>query len=187
MPLYMLNLQTPSIHHAAEAKLAHVIEEFRKLHPDGQLSILAHSAGCGVALGALKDLPPDVRVNQMVLLAPSVSPEYHLVPSIAHLSAPLQVFYSGRDRLWLDWRTSTFGTYDNIKTKAAGNIGFNPIPDPLRPRLIQHSYDSAWSTLGNDGDHYGPLAKPFVRQILAPLLQPPRQRIFSPNPPPARS
>jgi pimeloyl-ACP methyl ester carboxylesterase len=169
LPIYMLNLQTPSIHDAAEEKLAGVIEDFRRRHPEGKLDVIAHSAGCGVTLGALERLPANVKVNRVILLAPSVSPTYDLSPAIPHLSPPLHVFYSDRDNLWLRWRTNTFGTYDNIKTPAAGHDGFTLL-DSLSGKVNQHPYDPAWKDLGNDGDHGGTLSREFALKVLAQLL-----------------
>ena len=35
---------------------------------------------------------------------------------------------------------------------------------------MQVPYDSAWMKLGNIGDHIGPMARPFAREVIAPLL-----------------
>lgn len=172
-PLFMLNLQDRSIHNAAEQRLAQRIERWRADHPSGTLCIIAHSAGCGVMLGALARLAGDLSVDRVVLLAPSVSPGYDLAPALRHVRQRMDVFYSDRDTLWLQWRTGTFGTYDSVKTPAAGNRGFtsaDALGEQLRSKLVQHAYQPAWEALGNDGGHFGWLATPFVARIVAPLL-----------------
>jgi alpha-beta hydrolase superfamily lysophospholipase len=167
--LLFLNFQTTSIHHAAEAALATRIEQMARDHPNVQIDLIGHSAGCGVILGALPRLPADLRVRTVLLLAPSVSPTFDLTPSLPHVSGHLHVFFSTYDRLFLSWRTSTFGTYDNVRTRAAGNCGFNGA-SAASPIVVQHPYDPAWKSLGNDGGHLGTLAKPFAKSVLAPLL-----------------
>ncbi len=95
-------------------------------------------------------------------------------PALQHICGQLHVFYSEGDKLWLEWRTGNFGTYDNIKTPAAGHTGFqsaDALPPELRGKLVQHAYEPAWADLGNDGGHNGWLAGDFVRQVVAPLLK----------------
>ncbi|MGA2497195.1 MAG: hypothetical protein ABSH20_05610 [Tepidisphaeraceae bacterium] len=173
LPLYIVNLQDTSIHNSAERKLAWQIVQWRRTHADGNLILLGHSAGCGVILGAMARLDPNVHVDHMVLLAPSVSPTYNLHPAAEHVDHPIDVFHSDRDKLWLQWRTGNFGTYDNIKTAAAGNVGFDLrcLDEPLRGRISQHPYNPDWQRLGNDGGHAGTLSREFVANIIAPLLR----------------
>jgi hypothetical protein len=167
--LFFLNFQTTSIHHAAEVALAQRIEQLNRDHPGTQIDLIGHSAGCGVILGALPQLPPQLQVRTVLLLAPSVSPTFDLTPSLTRVSRHLHVFYSPYDKFFLYWRTSTFGTYDNIRTRAAGNCGFTG-PSAASSILIQHPYDPSWKSLRNDGSHTGTLTEPFAKSILAPLL-----------------
>lgn len=173
LPLFFLNFQTDSIHHSAEAKLRGRIIAWQDEHPGGTVSLVGHSAGCGVVLGAIASLGNGRAVKMVVLLAPSVSPGYDLRPALEHVSGVLHAFLSDRDTVFLDWRTSTFGSYDNVKTKAAGNLGFTSaeqLPADLRAKVEQHAYEPAWEAIGNDGGHSGTLSRPFATQVLAPLL-----------------
>jgi alpha-beta hydrolase superfamily lysophospholipase len=150
---------------------------WRAEHPTARIDIIAHSAGSGVTLGALPRLQPE-QVDTVILLAASVSPTYDLAPAMARISGPLHAFVSAGDQTFLEWRTGTFGTYDNVKTPAAGNRGFATLP----AGAVQHRYDPSWRSLGNAGDHFGTLARPFARDIIAPLLFEP-----APRPAPSRS
>jgi pimeloyl-ACP methyl ester carboxylesterase len=172
LPLFALNFSNRGIHDEAEAKLAQRLQRLVQAQPLARIDIVAHSAGCGVALGALGRLDRRI-VDSLVLLAPSVSPTYDLAPSLAHVQGQMHVFYSDRDTLFLSWRTSNFGTYDNVKSKAAGNTGFDlSLIDPeLRVGVVQHAYDPRWRDLGHDGGHDGPLAREFVARVVAPLLE----------------
>jgi pimeloyl-ACP methyl ester carboxylesterase len=172
-PLSLLNLQDDTIHRKAEAKLAAELRAWRQRHPESRVSVVAHSAGCGVTLGALA-LPDTPSVDSVVLLNPSVSPGYDLTPALPRIDDRLHVFHSDRDRLFLSWRTGTFGTYDNVKTKAAGNVGFNSIddlPPELNQKVMQHGRDDTWRAQGNKGGHFGTCARKFVAQTIAPLLE----------------
>ena len=173
LPLFMINLQDRSIHASAEDDLAKSIVGWRGRHPDGRLVIIGHSAGCGVTLGALGKLEDSTAVDQVLLLAPSVSPGYDLAPPLRHVRQRLDVFYSDQDIAALKWRTGTFGTYDNVRTPAAGHLGFSGVdqlPQELREKVVQHPYDPAWADLGNDGGHVGTLPRRFSAAVLAPIL-----------------
>jgi len=172
-PLFVLNFQDDKIHAAAEEKLAAALRAWREAHTGGRIDVIAHSAGCGVVLGALaRDGVPEV--GTVVLLNPSVSPTYPLERPLRRIGSRLHVFHSDRDTVFLAWRTRTFGTYDNVKTRAAGNVGFTVkgLPADLRAKVVQHARDSSWEAEDNDGGHFGTVKGPFVKATVAPLLIP---------------
>ena len=170
--LYVLNLQDPKIHTEAEVELARAIKSWRDRYPAGKLTLLGHSAGCGVILGSLSRLGKRVDVENVVLLAPSVSPDYQIAPALGQIAGTLHVFFSDSDRLWLGWRTSTFGTYDSVKSEAAGKVGLNveQLDAKLRCKIVQHSYEPEFSELGHGGGHFGALARRFDQKVIAPLV-----------------
>jgi pimeloyl-ACP methyl ester carboxylesterase len=172
LPLYMMNLQDKGIHVTAEEKLAKAIVSWRDRYPAGKLTLLGHSAGCGVILGSLSRLEKRVDVENVVLLAPSVSPDYQISPALRQIAGTLHVFYSDSDRLWLGWRTSTFGTYDSVKTEAAGKVGLNVdhLHAELREKIVQHAYEPEFAELGHGGGHFGSLERRFDDKVIAPLL-----------------
>jgi pimeloyl-ACP methyl ester carboxylesterase len=173
LPLFAMNFSNQGIHKSAEQKLATRLRRIAEQQTAARVDLVAHSAGCGVALGALRRLDEVGPVENVVLLAPSVSPKYELAPSLARMRGTLHVFHSDRDTLFLSWRTSKFGTYDNVKTRAAGNAGFDlsALGGDERSRVVQHPYEPDWDRLGNDGGHDGPLARAFIERVVAPLLQ----------------
>jgi pimeloyl-ACP methyl ester carboxylesterase len=171
-PLFVMNFQYDAIHRSAEAKLAAAMRQWHDAHPSGRIDIIGHSAGCGVSLGALA-LQEAPTAGTVVLLNPSVSPTYDLSSALSKIAAALHVFHSDQDTFFLSWRTSTFGTYDNVKTKAAGNVGFDltPLPPPLRAKVIQHPRVDWWADQGNDGSHFGTTAQEFVTKTVGALLR----------------
>jgi pimeloyl-ACP methyl ester carboxylesterase len=171
LPLFMLNFSNRAIHYSAERRLARRVHQLRARYPLATIDVVAHSAGCGVALGGLARLEaPQVRT--VVLIAPSVSPKYDLSPALARIAGDVHVFHSERDTLLLSWRTRNFGTYDRVKTAAAGHVGFDlsRLAPDLRARVHQHPHQPDWRKLGNDGSHDGPLARAFVARVVVPLL-----------------
>jgi len=172
-PLFMLNFNTVSIHERAERNLADRLTTIQKAHPIAPIFILAHSAGGGVALGAMGRLDPDVLIDRVVLLHPSVSPKYDLSVPLMRVRHTLTHFHSDRDTAFLKWRTSNFGTYDNVKTTAAGNLCFDlsSLAAPMQARVTQIPYHRSYSALSNSGGHFGPTARAFARAIVAPRLR----------------
>jgi pimeloyl-ACP methyl ester carboxylesterase len=169
--LFAMNFSDKGTHDDAEQELARLLNE-RAQKDSGTVRLIGHSAGCGVILGALSRTR--LHVQEIILLAPSVSPGYDLSPALQQIAGPLHVFFSSHDDVFLDWRTSNFGTYDRVKTKAAGNVGFDlaELPPELRSNVHQHGYDSAWQSLGNDGGHFGCVSERFIKEVVAPLLFP---------------
>jgi len=162
-PIFLLNFNSKSIHNRAEKGLVKFL--IRQVAKGGRVDVITHSAGGGVALGALSDVESP-RVGRLVLLHPSVSPGFDLKPALSKVEF-IDVVFSDRDTTFLKWRTSTFGTYDGVKTPAAGNRGF----DLTAPSLTQHAWDQFQKKQGHDGGHFGALNKTFVQNFVAPLLK----------------
>ena len=62
-------------------KLAQKIAERRAVEPGRRVVLVAHSAGCAVALAAADAMPPDA-IDRLILLAPSVSTGYDIRPAL---------------------------------------------------------------------------------------------------------
>ena len=147
----------------------------RRLREDPSLSITltSHSAGTGIAVWALEKLPPDMKVQTLVLMAPALSPGYDLSKALSHVRGRAYVFSSEFDVAVLGTGTSLFGTVDGVKTRAAGLLGFKQPPgaDPAQyAKLVPMPYDKAWMKFGNIGDHIGCMGRAFVRYVVAPRL-----------------
>ncbi|MDB5328754.1 MAG: hypothetical protein JWM57_4323 [Phycisphaerales bacterium] len=157
--LFIGNFSGQAVHDEAETKLAGVIDATK-----GEIDLVGHSAGCGVILGSLAKCHR--KVNRVVLIAPSVSPTYDTTPALDHADV-IHYFSSERDTFFLKWRCGTFGTYDRIKTPAAGYAGF-AVKDP---KLVEHPYDPVWERYGNGGGHSDGIGGDFVKAVVLPLLR----------------
>jgi len=167
-------LQDAKIHSKAEKALAKAIKSWRDRYPYGHLALVGHSAGCGVILGSLSRIDKTVRVENVVLLSPSISPDYPISPALRQIAGRLHLFFSDADTLWLGWRTGTFGNYDSVRSEAAGKIGINldHLDVAMRSKVVQHGYEPDFAELGNGGGHFGGLGRRFDEKVIAPLVAP---------------
>jgi len=161
-------------HNRAQAALvAKVIAARVAAYPRERIVVTSHSGGGAMAVWALEDLPPGVQVDDVLLLATALSPGYDLSAALRHVRGHVYVFWSTGDELILGIGCRICGTMDGKSTDAAGRVGFiqPPAADVEQYRkLDQHPYSPDWAWLGNFGDHVGPMAAPFAKKILAPLV-----------------
>ena len=126
-----------------------------------------------MAVGALEDLQADVRVDELVLLAPALSRTYDLSSALRHVRGRAHVFYSERDTLVLGIGTSLFGTVDGVHGESAGHGGFVKPPRASRQayaRLVVHPYSEERRLAGDDGGHEGVLTPGVAESLVDPLL-----------------
>ena len=157
----------------ADVVATKITQRFRA-DPRTRIYLSGHSGGTGIALWALERLPPDVKVESLLMLASAMSPSYDLSPALRHVRGRAYALYSLYDPV-LGVGTRMFGTIDGVKTDAAGRVGFTKPPNAADPRqyekLVSIGFDPAWIRLSNIGDHIGPMMRPFAREVLAPLLR----------------
>lgn len=161
--------------HEEAEKLAGQLAERYRADPRLKIYLTGHSGGTAIAVWLLEKLPPEVRVQSVLLLAPALSPEYDLTAALRHVAGRVYAFTSPADNIVLGAGTRLFGTMDGVRTDAAGRVGFvRPFgADPGEyQKLIAQPYQDQWMRLGNIGDHIGVLTIPFARQVLLPLLIP---------------
>jgi alpha-beta hydrolase superfamily lysophospholipase len=158
--------------HAEARRVARIIQERVRDDPHARITITSHSGGAGIAVWALEELPDDVHIDTLLMLAPALSPRYDLSRALRHVDRAY-AFASAHDPI-LGPGTRSFGTIDRVRTEAAGRVGFAIPDDAADPaqyaKLNSYPYDPAWMRLGNIGDHIGPMMRPFARRILGPLL-----------------
>src|SRR5262249_35128770 len=163
--------------HAREQgqRLACEVLCLRQRCPGGQVYLIGHSAGCHVILAAADFLPAN-SVDQIVLLAPSVSADYDVRRALCCSSRGIDVYFSERDIGYLAVGMAIFGPADRFWTiDAAGRMGFRtPLVCPqdaaLYAKLRQHPWDPCVSWTGNEGGHYGGNQVSFLRAYVLPLL-----------------
>jgi len=160
-------------HITESAHVATMITEAYRAHPGAKFTVSAHSAGAGIIVWALEQCSPEVKIDDLLLLSPALSPKYDLSKALRHMRGHAYVIYSPYDVAVLGIGTNMFGTVDGVKTDASGKVGFakpQGADDQQYKKLVQVPYDSDWVRLGNIGDHIGSMSRPFAREILGPLL-----------------
>jgi pimeloyl-ACP methyl ester carboxylesterase len=156
-------------------RLAARIATLRQEHPEWDIYLVGHSAGCTVVLSAGANLPPNT-VKRIVLLAPSVSADYDLRPALRSSRDGIDVFFSPRDVFYLGVGIALTGTADRRwSSPAAGRTGFRPIVEncqdaPLYSKLRQHGWDPCVEWTGNRGGHYDAYKSAYLRSYVLPLF-----------------
>lgn len=154
-------------HNKQQAKiLSDKIAAIYRQDPRTPIILTSHSGGTGIAVWALEQLPADVKVDRLLMLASALSPGYDLKRALSHVGRAVSL-YSEYDDVVLGTGTRTFGTIDRVKTRAAGLVGF----EGVYANLEQIPYDPAWIKIGNPGDHIGAMDDQFAEQVLSPLLR----------------
>jgi pimeloyl-ACP methyl ester carboxylesterase len=154
-------------------RIAQVLKDLHLQDPTRKIILSGHSGGAGLAVWALEELPEDVHIDTLLMIAPALSPEYDLSKALRRVSGQAYAFTSTLDPI-LSFGTRSFGTIDRVKCDAAGHCGFavpqNALDAGQYRKLRGIAYDSTWLKYGNAGDHIGAMMRPFARAVLAPLL-----------------
>ena len=159
--------------HREAQKVADIIADQFHADPDSRIILTGHSGGTGLVVWALEDLPDDVKVQSVFLLASALSPEYDLTKALRHVRGNVYVFSSLGDSLVLGTGTRLFGTIDGIKSEAAGLAGFvmpKGADRELYAKLVSEPYQKQWLNFGHVGNHIGCMNRMFVANVMAPLL-----------------
>lgn len=157
----------------AAAKVAEFITAVRRLNPDVRIIMSSESGGAAVAVWTLEALPPDVKVDEALLVAPAVSPGYDLSKALNHVNGVVRYTTTPLDVGTLGLWTSVLGNMDGVKSAGAGLVGFcKPArADPAAyRRLLRVRYNPAWIIWGNLGSHTGAMSSTFARHVLGPML-----------------
>lgn len=159
--------------HREAVKVADLIMQRRLADPRAHIILSAESGGVGPLIWAMEKLPNCVRVDDVVLVAPALSPDYDLSVALSHVRGKMYSFNSAGDWFILGWGTSTFGTIDGKKCQAAGRYGF-VLPRHADAReyqkLVQIPYNPDWMKYWDFGGHTGAMSALFARHVVAPLL-----------------
>ena len=155
-------------------RLAAAILDRKTREPNRRVVLIAHSAGCGVALTAGACLPPD-GIDRTILLAPSVSTGYDLRPSLWAAREGVDVFCSRKDWVALGFVMRVVGTTDRGSGTAAGRFGFRPKGPAATEvgasaKLRQHFWSAEQAWTGHTGGHHGMHTPAFLHAYLFPLI-----------------
>jgi hypothetical protein len=159
-------------------KLSRRIAAYRAEYPDAPVSVVALSAGTGVAAWAVEALPAGCTIDNVVFLSSSLSRRFDLTEMLRHVDGHLFVFTSTRDPV-LKYGVPMVGTVDRKYTgeRIAGLGGFllpqRPTDETLdlyRAKVRNRPYRVSYSRWGYHGLHTDAASIEFVQFVVAPLV-----------------
>jgi pimeloyl-ACP methyl ester carboxylesterase len=158
-------------------QMTKTITEYREKYPQTPLYILGLSAGSGVAIWAVENLPDGVMVDDIVLLGSSLSTNYDVTRALKHVKGKIYVFSSPNDKILKTFIPVT-GTIDGeYFVQPAGLVGLYP-PDTIsadglrmyREKVVNIPWKPVFSRLGNDGGHTEGTSYRFLRYYILPKV-----------------
>ena len=170
----LANLMAYDGNRKAAANIATQIVEYRVKHPNATIDLVGYSGGGGMAIMVAEALPIDVRLRNVVLCQPAISPRYNLSEALRHVDGRMVNLYAPNDWFMLGLGTSLFGNMDREYGPAAGKDGFDEPLDLDEPELASHFVQQKWTSdlimIGHGGMHAGILGFGWNQKIVAPWL-----------------
>jgi pimeloyl-ACP methyl ester carboxylesterase len=176
-PLFVYHLMALERNKEKAREIAEQILKYQTQYPGRPVTLIGHSGGAAMAVLTLEALPADRNVDQVVLLAAAISPDYDLTTALARSEKGIVNYYSWGDVPHLVVGTLALGTLDRQHTVSAGARGFR-VPADLddagrelyTTRLQQVPYQLSMLKSLNAGGHTGPTNHKFVADWVAPRL-----------------
>ncbi|MEE8170286.1 MAG: hypothetical protein V3T70_07040 [Phycisphaerae bacterium] len=163
------------------ARLAYAIRRQKRRFPNVPISIVALSAGTGIAAFALERLPEDVTVKSVAFVASSLSSRYDLTRALRRVEERLYAFYSPHDVILqqvvpytktVDRRSAEYGIAGLIGFQSPMNAGSDT--EAQYKKLENIGWRPEFALCGHDGGHTDGVSRAFVSHYIAPLLLPKR-------------
>ncbi len=174
-PLGLLyNLRAEDRNRRRASQLAWRITRYLWDYPGRPVILVGQSGGGAIAVWTAEKLLTGLKIDGIILLAASLSPEYLLDFALANTRRGIVSFCSSRDWMLLGVGTTVYGTMDGRHTSSAGRVGFKIPEDPPSKAAYEKVYQIAWqremSEVGNPGFHLTSGAARFVADYVAPFI-----------------
>ncbi len=172
----LANLMSHDGNRLAAANIAAQIVEYRVKHPNTPIDLIGYSGGGGMAVMVAEAIPADIRLRNVVLCQPAISPTYNLSSALRRVDGKLVNLYAPNDWFMLGWGTTVFGTMDRQYVASAGKDGFQEPPKLDDPSLAEHFTQQSWTPdliwKGHGGMHAGILTYGWNRETVASWIAP---------------
>ena len=152
--------------------LASRIKTLRRHNPKGEIHLMGLSAGTGLVVKALKELPEGVEVDHVVLFSSSLSARHNLVEALEHVRGRLYATCSGGDMVLASLAVNADGGVG----RAAGQRGF-VLPEGLSEdekrqyaKVVNVPWRAGHAGFGWNGGHVRVTRSHFVRSVIAPRI-----------------
>lgn len=156
------------------AAIAERIRQYKVIRPRAPVVLVGQSGGGAIATWVAEAMPEGTKVDGLILLSPTLSPQYGMSKALGNTRRGVVNFYSPRDWVFLGIGTTVTGTMDGQHGNSAGRAGFKafPAPDaqPGYEKLFQISWNREMARVGHGGGHLTGAAEDFVASYVAPLV-----------------
>ncbi|MBN2582780.1 MAG: hypothetical protein JXL80_06895 [Planctomycetes bacterium] len=146
-------------------------------HPGKPVHLVGISAGTGIAVFAVEQLPSGVQADGLVLMASSLTSDYDLTRAMGKLRNEITNFSSVADVGILGVGVGLAGTVDRGSGLAAGLYGFSVPKDAssqvraqYKEKLVEVPWNPGYVVFGHVGDHLGAANPAFVKRFVAPIM-----------------
>jgi hypothetical protein len=151
--------------HLGASRLSEAIKEYQDQFPGRPVNVIGLSAGTGVAIWAVENLPKGHSVDNVVLLSSSLSHDYDLGEALQHVKGKVYNYYSSEDPI-LAGPMKVFGTIDGqFFVDGAGAVGLRSPRGS--DRIVNIPWRSEFTRLGYYGGHTDVTSHAFVRAQIA--------------------
>jgi pimeloyl-ACP methyl ester carboxylesterase len=157
-------------------EVAAEIVRFHRAYPASPIHLIGLSAGTAVAVFAVEALPPNLKVENVILFGASISNDYDLTKALGHVRTHLYNFTSEHDAV-LGFLVPMSGTADRTDAPAAGLDGFVMPPGAnaqtrrlYLTKVVRIAWKAKYERDGDYGGHTGGVNASFVRDYVAPLI-----------------
>ena len=148
---------------AGGAKLARWIEEYSDRYPDRPINLVGLSAGTGVSVWALEDLKPGYEVDNVILLASSLSHDYDMSKALKRVKGKVYNYFSSNDAV-LQIPMKIFGTIDaKFGVDGAGAVGLHN----RTQKIVNKRWKAEYQRYGYYGGHTDATSPGFVKAVLS--------------------
>ncbi|MFO0839476.1 MAG: hypothetical protein U1D55_13250 [Phycisphaerae bacterium] len=149
----------------AGTTLSSTIRQYVDRYPGKPVNLVGLSAGTGIALWALEDLPPGYQVDNVVLLSGSIYYRRDISKALPHIKGKIYNYYSSNDII-LAGPMKIFGTIDGVFGEdGAGAVGLSPPSG--KDRVVNISWRPEFASYGYVGGHVDSTRAPFIRQFVS--------------------
>lgn len=149
----------------AATELARLVESYVDRYPGRPINLVGLSAGTGIVIWALEDLKRGYMVDEVVLLASSLSCNYDVSKALTRIKGGLHNYYSEQDMV-LAGPMKVFGTIDlKYGVDGAGAVGLKPPRGG--DRIVNVRWRPEFEKYGYFGGHTDATSPQFVRNFIA--------------------
>ena len=150
--------------------MAGKIQSYKRRHPDQEVNLIALSAGTGVVVWALERLKGRCQVDNVFLLASSLSSNYNMTKALPSVKGKIYVYYSRNDGMLNIIPWVGMSTVDGkLFAKTAGQAGLRG-RGAKSGKIVNIGWEPKWGKVSWQGGHTDCVRRDFVQHELAPKL-----------------